>query len=80
MLQLVKGDATVYLHTTKIKKWDICAGDAILKAVGGEMTTLTNKPINYTSENGEVNKEGILASVMSHDKYYEIFKGKLNPS
>ena len=80
MLELIKGQATVYLHTTKIKKWDICAGNAILKAVGGEMTTLTNKPINYTSELGEVNDEGILASVVNHEKYYEIFRNVLNPS
>lgn len=65
---------------TKIKKWDICAGNAILNAVGGKMTTLKNKPINYSSENDVVNNEGILASVINHDKYYEIFANKLNPS
>lgn len=68
----------MYLHTTKIKKWDICAGNAILKAIGGAMTTLTDKPINYSSGNGEVNDDGVLASVVNHKKYYEIFKDVLS--
>ncbi len=32
-LLLVKGDYDVYVHTTQIKKWDLCAGEALLKYV-----------------------------------------------
>ena len=36
-----------YVHVTKIKKWDICAGDAILRALGGKLTDLDGKEVDY---------------------------------
>ncbi|KAM9166064.1 Golgi-resident adenosine 3',5'-bisphosphate 3'-phosphatase [Pangshura tecta] len=53
--------ADVYIHVTYIKKWDICAGNAVLKALGGHMTTLTGKEISYTGSDG--NEGGLLASI-----------------
>ncbi|XP_041061539.1 Golgi-resident adenosine 3',5'-bisphosphate 3'-phosphatase-like [Carcharodon carcharias] len=53
--------ADVYIHVTFIKKWDICAGDAILKALGGQMTTIEGDAIDYSdfpSNNG-----GLVASI-----------------
>ena len=38
---------TTYVHTTLIKKWDICPGDAILRAYGGKMTRLNGDEIKY---------------------------------
>uniref|UniRef100_UPI00358F8F57 Golgi-resident adenosine 3',5'-bisphosphate 3'-phosphatase n=1 Tax=Myxine glutinosa TaxID=7769 RepID=UPI00358F8F57 len=52
--------ADVYIHTTLIKKWDICAGNAILEAIGGNMTTLTGEKISYDSSPS--NDGGLLAS------------------
>ncbi|NP_001084511.1 inositol monophosphatase 3 [Xenopus laevis] len=57
--------ADVYIHVTYIKKWDICAGNAILNALGGHMTTLKGEEISYTGS--EQNEGGLLASIgMDH--------------
>ncbi|XP_026138524.1 inositol monophosphatase 3 isoform X1 [Carassius auratus] len=53
--------ADIYIHVTYIKKWDICAGDAILRSLGGEMTTLKGEQIDYSGT--EENKGGLLASI-----------------
>ncbi|XP_062372043.1 inositol monophosphatase 3 [Sardina pilchardus] len=54
-------EADIYVHITFIKKWDICAGNAILKALGGHMTTLKGVEIDYSGS--ERNDGGLLASV-----------------
>uniref|UniRef100_A0A8C0Y3U3 inositol-phosphate phosphatase n=1 Tax=Cyprinus carpio carpio TaxID=630221 RepID=A0A8C0Y3U3_CYPCA len=53
--------ADIYIHVTYIKKWDICAGDAILRSLGGQMTTLKGEQIDYSGTEG--NKGGLLASI-----------------
>lgn len=53
--------ADVYVHITFIKKWDICAGDALLRALGGHMTTLKGEEIDY--RDAPMNKGGLFASV-----------------
>ncbi|KAM9323261.1 inositol monophosphatase 3 [Pholidichthys leucotaenia] len=53
--------ADVYLHIVLIKKWDICAGAALLTALGGHMTTLKGEDINFSGD--PVNDAGLLASV-----------------
>ncbi|KHJ83021.1 inositol monophosphatase family protein, partial [Oesophagostomum dentatum] len=44
-LRLVNGTAELYIHQTAIKKWDTCAGDAILRAMGGAMLDLEGTPL-----------------------------------
>ncbi|KAI1889111.1 hypothetical protein AGOR_G00175710 [Albula goreensis] len=62
--------ADVYIHITFIKKWDICAGNAILKALGGHMTTLKGEEIDYRGS--EANNGGLLASIhMDHNLLVE---------
>ncbi|KAM4623468.1 inositol monophosphatase 3 isoform 1-T1 [Polymixia lowei] len=53
--------ADVYIHVTYIKKWDICAGAALLAALGGQMTTLQGEDIDYSGSEG--NKGGLMATV-----------------
>ncbi|KAF7647405.1 hypothetical protein LDENG_00172850 [Lucifuga dentata] len=53
--------ADVYIHITAIKKWDICAGAALLAALGGQMTTLKGDLIDYRGT--PRNDEGLVASV-----------------
>lgn len=53
--------ADMYIHVTFIKKWDICAGNGLLTALGGHMTTLKGEKIDHSGVAG--NNGGLLASV-----------------
>lgn len=63
-----------YLHITDIKKWDICAGNAIIKALGGQMTTKKGNLLLYSNNSDVVNSEGLIATLNNH----EYFIDKLN--
>ena len=67
--------ADAYIHVTLIKKWDICAGDAILRALGGKMTTLDGEEIDYSDGEKPKNEKGLLAALHN----YESFRQKLIP-
>lgn len=71
VLQVIQNNATAYLHTTHIKKWDICAGDAILGAIGGRMTDLHNENIAYQRDAPPLNSNGLLATALTvtHEAY-----------
>uniref|UniRef100_A0A6E8V3U2 Putative inositol monophosphatase 3 n=1 Tax=Anopheles coluzzii TaxID=1518534 RepID=A0A6E8V3U2_ANOCL len=71
VLQVIQNNATAYLHTTHIKKWDICAGDAILGAIGGRMSDLHNENIAYHRDTPALNPNGLLAASLSstHEAY-----------
>lgn len=60
IIQVLESNATVYLHNTRIKKWDLCAGNAIVNAVGGRMKTLTDdEDISYSSDSDRVVEKGL---------------------
>lgn len=69
IMQVVAGNVTAYVHKKLIKKWDVCAGDAILTAVGGHLTTLTNEDLDYSYNAEHENNLGILATLKKHDWY-----------
>lgn len=81
VLQVVFDNATAYIHTAHIKKWDLCAGNAILNGLGGKMTDLFNKEISYVSDEEVSHNNGLLATLTNH-KYYidkvSVEKNKLN--
>lgn len=64
---MIKGNQDAYIHTTLIKKWDICAGNAILNTLNGQMTTLDGKHIDYSSGDQPKNEGGLLATTYNHD-------------
>jgi 3'-phosphoadenosine 5'-phosphosulfate (PAPS) 3'-phosphatase len=61
--QILEEYADYYPHITPVKKWDLCAPDAILRAHHGSMTTLTNRTISYDhSDKNMLINDGLLAS------------------
>lgn len=62
-LEVAKGSADLYLHVTSIKKWDICAANAVLNELHGKMTTLKGREVDYSFRGSVVNEDGLLAAV-----------------
>jgi inositol monophosphatase 3 len=73
-LQIASRHNAAYVHMTHIKKWDVCAGHAILKALGGRVTTMKNEPIKYGAKDQVLIKDGLLASLHNGDFYSKLFK------
>lgn len=69
VLKVAHGQVDSYVHTTAIKKWDICAGNAILNALGGKMTTKHGQALNYLNDNEVVNTGGLIATLKNHDLF-----------
>ncbi|XP_047534545.1 putative inositol monophosphatase 3 [Vanessa atalanta] len=69
VMGVVNGNFDVYLHATAIKKWDLCAGNAIIKAVDGKMTTIKGAEIDYSPDSGVKVTDGILVTRYDHDYY-----------
>lgn len=63
-----------YVHTTLIKKWDICSGNALLNHFGGQMTKLNGEDIDYHHSLSPKNEGGLVAALHSHQKYLDAFK------
>uniref|UniRef100_A0AC34Q730 Inositol monophosphatase 3 n=1 Tax=Panagrolaimus sp. JU765 TaxID=591449 RepID=A0AC34Q730_9BILA len=61
-LKLINSTAEYYLHTTAIKKWDLCAADAIIRAAGGALIDLKGRPMNYSTNSDVLNKNGLIMS------------------
>ena len=70
VLQVVERHADLYLHTTAIKKWDICAGNAILNAVDGRMTTRHGVEIDYSFTGSAVNTDGLVVALNENFEDY----------
>jgi len=74
--EVIKGKQDAYVHTTLIKKWDICAGNAILNSLGGQLTTLAGDQIDYEGKEGtEKNKGGVLATMHNHQEFVDKLSG-----
>lgn len=73
-LEVVSGNATAYVHMTAIKKWDICAGTAILTALGGTVTQLFDQQlISFSPSDSKVLQWGLLATMSNHAWYLDKF-------
>lgn len=72
-MQVASGSVDAYIHVTEIKKWDICAGNAILTELGGKMTTKDDSAIDYSNFKNNVTKNGIVASLRNHEYFVSKF-------
>ena len=66
---MVANRASAYVHVTAIKKWDICAGNAIANELGGRQTTLLGDEIDYSNSGNPKNLDGLLVTLKDHDKF-----------
>lgn len=66
VLEVVSGRADAYLHSSLIKKWDVCAGDALLRALGGRLTALDGSELHYGPQDDPKANGGLLAAVHGH--------------
>jgi inositol monophosphatase 3 len=81
ILQVIGGQADAYVHNTLIKKWDICAPNALIESVGGRFSSLTGISITYSGEEADVRHEsGVLAaaSFSQHQKFFSKLKSHVN--
>jgi len=72
-MSLLEKNADLYLHSTIIKKWDICAPNAILNNLGGRLSSRNGKQIDYSTDK-EVVVNGIIAALDNYDLYLDTFK------
>lgn len=66
VLEVVSGRADAYLHSSLIKKWDVCAGDALLRALGGRLSALDGSDLQYGPQDDPKAKGGLLATLHGH--------------
>jgi len=70
-VELLDGKADAYVHSTLIKKWDLCAGDALLRSQGGALTGLAGEPVDYSTPEQPVVSAGVAAALYGHNQLVE---------
>ncbi|KAM4712815.1 3'(2'),5'-bisphosphate nucleotidase 1 isoform 1-T1 [Anableps anableps] len=70
IVQLIEGKASAYVFASPgCKKWDTCAPEAILHAVGGKLTDMFGNAYHYNADVKHMNSAGVLATLRNHDYY-----------
>ncbi|XP_008148040.2 3'(2'),5'-bisphosphate nucleotidase 1 isoform X1 [Eptesicus fuscus] len=70
IIQLIEGKASAYVFASPgCKKWDTCAPEVILHALGGKLTDVHGNALQYDKEVKHMNSAGVLASLRNHDYY-----------
>jgi len=68
VMLLMEGKAHAYVFPSPgCKKWDICAPEAILHAMGGKLTDMKGDNYEYHSTVAHRNSEGVLATAIHSD-------------
>ncbi|XP_030200256.1 3'(2'),5'-bisphosphate nucleotidase 1 [Gadus morhua] len=70
IIQLIEGKASAYVFASPgCKKWDTCATEAILHAVGGKLTDMHGNDYCYDANVKHMNSAGVLATLHNHQYY-----------
>ncbi|CAH2254131.1 3 (2),5 -bisphosphate nucleotidase 1 [Pelobates cultripes] len=70
IIQLIEGQASAYVFASPgCKKWDTCAPEAVLHAVGGKLTDIHGNPFEYHKDVKHMNSAGVLATLRNFDYY-----------
>ncbi|XP_019372018.1 PREDICTED: 3'(2'),5'-bisphosphate nucleotidase 1 isoform X1 [Gavialis gangeticus] len=70
VIHLIEGKASAYVFASPgCKKWDTCAPEAILHAVGGKLTDIHGNSLHYNKEVKHMNSAGVLATLRNFDYY-----------
>ncbi|KAG8443773.1 hypothetical protein GDO86_009089 [Hymenochirus boettgeri] len=71
IIQLIEGQASAYVFASPgCKKWDTCAPEAILHAVGGQITDMHGNTFQYHKDVKHMNSAGVLATLRNFDYYF----------
>ncbi|MEE6473871.1 hypothetical protein FKM82_010197 [Ascaphus truei] len=70
IIQLIEGQASAYVFASPgCKKWDTCAPEAILHAVGGKLTDIRGNAFQYDKDVKHMNSAGVLATLRNFSYY-----------
>ena len=80
ILQVIAGAADAYVHKTLIKKWDICAPNALTEAVDGKFSSLDGYSITYSGDDDVRNEAGVLAaaSYTQHQQFFAKLRNQMH--
>merc|ERR1711978_448587 len=76
VMLLMEGKAHAYVFPSPgCKKWDTCAPEAILHALGGKLTDFRGEPYPYDKDVTWPDEHGVLATAIEsdHAKYLKVF-------
>ncbi|KAL3997369.1 Inositol monophosphatase family protein [Acanthocheilonema viteae] len=76
-LRLLNGTGDLYIHMTAIKKWDTCAGDALLRSIGSLMLDFNGDVLNYDPNGDYVLRNGLLAAAQYPFTYFQQWRQHL---
>lgn len=68
VMLLMEGKAHAYVFASRgCKRWDTCAPEAVLKAMGGKLTDLHGNLYDYSKDTPHENTAGVLATAVASD-------------
>ncbi|CAG9532316.1 unnamed protein product [Cercopithifilaria johnstoni] len=76
-LRLLNGTGDLYMHMTAIKKWDTCAGDALLRSIGGLMLDFNGDVLSYDPSDGYILRNGLIAAAQYPFTYLQQWRQHL---